>query len=343
MHTEKAAIEAKRLEKLYSYEILDTAPDASFDRITRLAQATLQTPIAMISLIDANRQWIKSAQGLDLREAPRSVSFCSHVIESNEPMVVADTREDQRFRDNPLVVGEPHIRFYAGVPLTASGGLRLGTLCAIDRKPRDVSERQISLLQDLARLTIDEIEFRKMALSDSLTGLCTRRAFAAEASRQVAAAKRTARALGCVMFDIDHFSQLNEKHSHAAGDLVLQAIADVCRREMRKIDVAGRVGSEEFGVLLPETGIEGAMRAAERLRQAIETAVVDYACNSVNVTASFGISALGATEDNATGLLKRAEQALHEAKSCGRNRTAILAPADDQLEAPPRARIAVRR
>ena len=343
MHTENAAIEAKRLQKLYSYEILDTAPDASFDRITRLAQATLQTPIAMISLVDANRQWIKSAQGLDVREPPRAVSFCSHVIESNEPMVVPDTREDQRFRDNPLVVGEPRIRFYAGVPLTASGGFRLGTLCAIDREPRNVSEKQINLLQDLARLTIDEIEFRKMALSDSLTGLCTRRAFAAEASRQVAAAKRNARTLGCVLFDVDHFCQLNEKYGHAAGDLVLQAIAEVCRREMRKIDITGRVGSEEFGVLLPETGIEGAMRAAERLRQAIETAVVDYACSSVNVTASFGISALGATEDSATGLLKRAEQALHEAKQSGRNRTAILAPADDALEAPQRARIAVRR
>jgi len=343
MHTEKTAIEAKRLEKLYSYEILDTLPDASFDRITRLAQATLQTPIAMISLVDANRQWIKSVQGLNIRETPRAASFCSHVIESNEPMVVADAREDHRFRDNPLVVGEPHIRFYAGVPLTASGGFRLGSLCAIDREPRHVTDAQINLLQDLARLTIDEIEFRKMALSDSLTGLCTRRAFVAESSRQVAAAKRNARALGCVMFDIDHFGHLNETFGHAAGDLVLQAIAEVCRREMRKIDVAGRVGSEEFGVLLPETGLEGAMRAAERLRQAIETAVVDYACSSVNVTASFGISVLGATEDNATDLLKRAEQALYEAKQSGRNRTAILAPAGDRLEAPQRARIAVRR
>lgn len=343
MHIEKAAIEAKRLAILSSYDILDSAPDAAFDRVTRLAQAMLQAPVAMISLIDDTRQWVKSGQGCSIREIPRDTSICAHAIEGNEPLLVPDLHEDSRFENNPLVAGNPAIRFYAGVPLTASGGYKVGTLSVADFKPRSVGPGTIAHLQDLARLTIDLIELRKMALSDSLTGLCTRRAFLAEAARQVSAARRTGRSLACAVFDIDHFKQVNEEHGNAAGDLVLQTIAEVCRRELRKIDVASRVGSEEFAVLMPETGTEGAMRAAERLREAVAATKVDYGGGRITFTVSLGISVLASGEDNAVGLIERAENALQEAKGSGRNRTAILAPAGDTMEAPQRARIAVRR
>ncbi len=335
--------EAKRLDVLSSYDIIDSAPDETFDRVTRLAQATFRAPVAMISLIDEKRQWIKSSQGISIPELPRSTSICAHAIEGNEPLVVPDLREDRRFALSQLVVGEPRLRFYAGVPLTASGGHRVGTLCAADIEPRDASPREVSLLQDLARLTIDLFELKKMALSDGLTGLCTRRAFLTEATRQVANAKRSGRALACALFDIDRLALINNNYGTAAGDLVLQTSAEGCRRALRKIDVASRIGGGKFGVLLPETATEGAMRAAERLREAMAATTVTYAGNRIQFTVSLGISVLASHEEDAQNLIGRAEQAIAESKSGGRNRTAILAPVGDQLQAPERARIAVRR
>lgn len=334
--------EAKRLNIVSHYDALDSASDAAFDRITRLAQAALRAPVAMMSLITENRQWIKSSQGSDIREIPRSSSICAHVIEANEPLIVPDLRADPRFADRQLVV-EGGLRFYAGVPLTTSGGYRIGTLCAADREPREATTPEIAHLQDLARLSIELFEFRKSALTDSLTGLCTRRAFLAEATRQAASAKRNSRSLACAIFDVDHFKLINTNYGNAAGDLVLQAIADVCRREGRKLDVASRIGSEEFAVLMPETGIEGAMRAAERLRAAMAEANVLYAGNHIKFTVSLGISVIASDEIDAIAMVDRAESALQEAKRSGRNQTAVLAPAGDMPPEQQRARIAVRR
>lgn len=335
--------EAKRLHIVSHFDALDSASDAAFDRVTRLAQAALRAPVTMMSLITEKQQWVKSSQGANLREIPRSSSICAHVIEANEPLIVPDLRADPRFASHQLVVEEPGLRFYAGVPLTTSGGYRIGTLCAADHEPRDVATLEIAHLQDLARLSIELLEFRKAALTDSLTGLCTRRAFLAEATRQAASAKRNGRSLACAMFDVDHFKLINTNYGNAAGDLVLQAIADVCRREGRKHDVASRIGSEEFAILMPETGIEGAMRAAERLRAAMAEANVLYAGNHVKFTVSLGISVIASDEIDAIAMVDRAESALQEAKRSGRNQTAVLTPAGDMPPEQQRARIAVRR
>ena len=125
--------EAFRLRTLTSLSILDTPAEERFDRLTRLAQRLFNVPIALVSLIDSNRQWFKSCQGLDVRETPRDVSFCAHAILGNDLLVVPDAAADARFADNPLVTGEPFIRFYAGCPLKAPNGSLLGTLCVIDR------------------------------------------------------------------------------------------------------------------------------------------------------------------------------------------------------------------
>ena len=243
MFPNKNLEESKWLEVLSSYDILDSAPDETFDRVTRLAQAALRAPIAMISLVDEKRQWIKSGQGFAMQELPRAISICAHAIEGNEPLIVPDLREDRRFAANQLVTGEPHIRFYAGVPLTAHGGFKLGTLCTADVEPRNVSACEVGRLQDLARLTIDLFELKRMALSDSLTGLCTRRAFVTESARQVISAKRGGRALTCAIFDIDGFKLINDTYGTASGDLILQAIAEVCRREPEQQARRARVRS----------------------------------------------------------------------------------------------------
>lgn len=157
---EKPAIppdEAQRIATLTGLNILDTSPEERFDRITRIAQRILGVPIALVSLVDANRQWFKSFQGFDVTEAPRDISFCGHAILGNDIFIVPDALLDPRFADNPLVTGEPHIRFYAGQPLKASNGSNLGTLCVIDRKPRQLSLSDLDCLRDLGALIENEL------------------------------------------------------------------------------------------------------------------------------------------------------------------------------------------
>jgi len=158
------ANESKRQAALDQLRILDTPPEARFDRLTRMAARLLDAPIALISLVDRDRQWFKSCVGLDVSETPRSVSFCGHALFNNQALVVEDAREDERFRDNPLVTGDPNIRFYVGTPLHSADGYALGTLCVIDRKPRTLSEEDRQCLRDLADCAEEQISARALAI-----------------------------------------------------------------------------------------------------------------------------------------------------------------------------------
>lgn len=162
--------EARRLSALLDYRVLDTPPEEAFDNITRLAVALFNAPIALVTLIDADRQWFKSRVGLDRTETPREFAFCDHAIRTGNTMVVEDASRDQRFVDNPLVTGAPFIRFYCGVPLRSAEGLGLGTLCLIDRAPRTISVEQRGSLEALARQVETELEIRRrlMVLEEAL-------------------------------------------------------------------------------------------------------------------------------------------------------------------------------
>jgi sigma-B regulation protein RsbU (phosphoserine phosphatase) len=151
------ADEAERLAELQALEILDTPSEARFDRIVELAARVFRTPIAYVAMIDANRQWLKAGHGVDRSETLRSTSFCSHTILQNGPLVVPDSLLDPRFRDNPLVVGEPYIRFYAGHPLAGPGGRNVGTLCLADRVPRTFTDAEMELLARLAAMVEHEL------------------------------------------------------------------------------------------------------------------------------------------------------------------------------------------
>lgn len=157
--------EKLRLTILKGLRLLDSEPEDIFDRIVRLAANILDVPIAAVSLIDENRQWFKARVGLEASETPRDWAFCAHAIHHDDTMVVPDALEDHRFVDNPLVVGDPGIRFYAGVPITASSGTPLGTLCVIDRQPRQPTEMQLHALEDLASLLRSEIAQRERRLT----------------------------------------------------------------------------------------------------------------------------------------------------------------------------------
>ncbi len=161
MPINKPGNEAARLAALEKYAILDTDPEQSFDDLTLLASFICKTPIALISLIDEERQWFKSRVGLSVSETPREVAFCSSAILQSELFIVPDALEDERFRNNPLVVSEPHIRFYAGAPLISEEGFALGTLCVVDQMPRQLAPEQKEALKALSRLVLAQLEFRR--------------------------------------------------------------------------------------------------------------------------------------------------------------------------------------
>lgn len=153
--------EDQRLAALRQLLILDTPPEQRFDRIVAFAQQEFETPIVLISLLDTNRQWFKACIGLDVCETGRDISFCGHAIMQAEPLVIPDALLDPRFADNPLVTGDPHIRFYAGAPLTLPSGHSLGTLCLIDRQPRTLDKVELAILKSLRDLAVEELQRRQ--------------------------------------------------------------------------------------------------------------------------------------------------------------------------------------
>ena len=160
-----------RVAALQKYAILDTEPEQAFDDLTLLASFVCKTPIALISLVDEDRQWFKAKIGMTSSETPRDIAFCSVAIQQPDVMVVPDTFKDERFRDNPFVTSDPHIRFYAGAPLINEDGYALGTLCVIDQAPREFSKEQEEALKALSRLVLAQLEFRKnlSLLKEALT------------------------------------------------------------------------------------------------------------------------------------------------------------------------------
>jgi GAF domain-containing protein len=164
--------ESARVAALYSYAILDTEPEQAFDDLVLLASFISKTPIALISLVDEDRQWFKSKVGVSISETSREIAFCATAIQQPDVFVVPDTLNDERFRNNPLVVSEPKVRFYAGAPLIDGEGNALGTICVIDRIPREFGPDQQAALKALSRLVLAQLEFRrnlmllKQALND---------------------------------------------------------------------------------------------------------------------------------------------------------------------------------
>ncbi|TWI64401.1 excisionase family DNA binding protein [Pseudoduganella lurida] len=152
--------EAARLVALESSRLVDTPPEERFERIVRLASLVTGSPIALVSLLTSSRQWFKAKVGLETEETPRAWAFCSHAVLHDEPFVVEDAAIDPRFRDNPLVQGDPRIRFYAGVPLRDGNGQALGTLCVIDREPRRLRSAELQALVDLAEIASEEVQHK---------------------------------------------------------------------------------------------------------------------------------------------------------------------------------------
>jgi diguanylate cyclase (GGDEF)-like protein len=339
--------EAQRLKALHAYGILDSAAEQAFDDLARIAALCCDMPIALISLVDRDRQWFKSHIGLDATQTHRDLSFCAHaILAPDQVLMVPDTRLDPRFAGHPSVVGEPHIIFYAGAPMVAPTGEAIGTLCIADHKPRTLSDVQQQILRRLATQAITQLELRRSLMTleatlesqgeyvdqlerqqeelqeenftDALTALGNRRAFQERLDSELARTGRGGGKVALVTLDVDFFKRYNDSFGHPAGDEVLKQLASVMKRTCRSHDFPARVGGEEFAVILSDTTRESAFVIAERLRRHVQRE--PWPNRAVTVSVGVGIADENTTRQQ---LMERADAALYQSKRDGRNRVTL--------------------
>lgn len=261
--------EQTRLTTLHSLNILDTPNEDRFDRLTRLARRLFNVPVALVSLVDENRQWFKSHNGLEMQETHRDISFCGHAILGDGLFLIPDALKDERFNDNPLVTREPHVRFYAGLPLRYLDGSKLGTLCIMGREARTFDEEDIQLFRDLAEMAERELAAVQLATQDELTKISNRRCFVSLAKNNLNLCARQKIPVSLVYFDLDEFKPINDQFGHAEGDKALMAFASIMKQTFRDADVLARLGGDEFAVLLSDADFELASSIIARFKNEI--------------------------------------------------------------------------
>lgn len=342
--------EEQRLLALQRYQILDTPQERAFEDLVTIATALCGTRMGAVTLVDRDRQWFKARQALGVSETSREISFCGHaILQPGQVMVVEDARIDPRFHDNPVVVDEPHIRFYAGAPLISFEGLPIGTLCVFDANPgqlnADQSEalaalsRQVSLVMELRRYAHDiqqhmsdrawyeqrlseynelleqqNADLTEQSRTDPLTGLPNRRAMSAALEAAVFDADGQPRQTAVALLDLDHFKTVNDLYGHASGDHVLAELARLLRAHFGGHGLAARYGGEEFVVLMPDTPLATAELQCDFLRMAVADLPL-----GIPLTISIGVAAHH-HGDPVEQTLARADGALYQAKREGRNR-----------------------
>lgn len=346
--------EQKRLDALADLKLLDTLPERAYDDIVQLAAYICRTPIALMTLVDSRRQWFKARHGLLQRETSRELSFCAHAIASpDQLLIVSDARADPRFAANPLVLGDPHIRFYAGAPITLATGDAIGALCVIDTVRRELDQHQRHLLSSLGRQIVQHVELRatimrienhvldqhaevrelttslhesnsalaaakRDSMTDPVTGLHNRHGLQAILTTAVATAVADNLPLSVLMIDVDFFKTHNDTLGHQAGDELLHLIASVMRQSARPEDVLARYGGDEFVIVLQNTRPAAAHILADRFRRAVRSASL----GSSIVTISIGLAYLTPEVADPDELLASADRALYFAKRSGRDQIA---------------------
>ncbi|MBN2176941.1 MAG: sensor domain-containing diguanylate cyclase [Demequinaceae bacterium] len=345
------ANETRRLQALRDYGILDTLPEQVYDDFLAVASAIFGCPVAQLSLVDEDRQWFKAKIGIEQDETPRDIAFCAHaIVKPEEVMVVRDATLDPRFRDNPLVTSDPSIRFYAGAPLVTPAGDAVGTVCVLDRQPRDVTPDQLEALRILSRQIVDHMELRRgvtelermildqdarmealeeaqrvlkeseldlkaQSRTDPLTGVGNRRALEERLEAEFARAQRNPGGFSIAMVDLDHFKEYNDRFGHIEGDNALISVASLLVSDLRAQDFLARYGGEEFVIVLPGTSLRGAMVMGERFRRTIQRA----SWSNKPLTISVGVASTEDSKVTPGDLLRRADEALYRSKSAGRN------------------------
>jgi len=305
----------------------------AFDRVTRTARRLFDTPIALISLVERDRQWFKSCLGLSVRESPRDISFCGHAILQDEALIVEDALGDPRFSDNPLVTDEPRIRFYAGRPLRNSENFKVGALCVIDREPRTMAPDERQLLDDLgywaeglfAATQLSETrrallaaldEARHDSMVDPTLRVWNQWAIVDILEREATRALRHHDALSVLLVDVSPPPPTDDHYGQLAGDAVLERAAHAIRSVLRRYDAVGRYGEGEFLVVLPDSDRSTAVSVAQRLRDAIDSTMRAAGSQCPACSVRTGLAWLDPRAENcsAEALVARADDALLQAK-----------------------------
>ena len=323
-------------------QLLDTPPEAAFDRLTSLLCTLLRTPVALVSLIDSDRQFFKSASGLaepwaSLREAPLSGAFCKRVVESGRPLSVGDSAELEWLEFAPAV-NAMNIGAYLGVPLFTPEGQPVGTLCALDHAPRAWSEHDLCVLSELAEVVMSELAARRyrlerdaaeealefLAYHDALTGLANRAFLLPYLERAV----DQGRALTVLFLDLDDFKLLNDSLGHAFGDEVLRRVAQRLRGAVGTNDVVARLGGDEFVVVLESSGSLSSAASTAAVTEALLAAVREpfsLAGRTVKLAASVGVTTPHGGE-SAPEILRRADLAMYQSKRQGKGTLSFFTP-----------------
>lgn len=337
--------EALRLRALHGSELLFSPAEARFDRITEMAGRAFDAPVAALSLVAESCQWFKSMQGAMLAPTPRSISFCSHALLSHDTLVVSDALHDERFSDNPLVSGPPHLRFYAGHPVRYRRQ-PIGTLCVLDTRPRLPTAEQLAQLRSLAAWVEDEIgaaglsaaqrdligthdPVQRQLLIDPLTRIWNRRAADVLLPQELRRARTGAQPVAALLVDIDRFSCINERFGRAAGDVLLSEVARRVRRAVRPFDALIRHAGKQFLLVVAGTTPEAAAALGERVLAQVAMLPFPMGGAEIDVSVSIGVAALArADEGQASALVAAAESALRAAKTDGRGcvRLRLLSP-----------------
>ena len=341
--------EARRLAALYATRLLGSSPEDAFDRITRMAARLLKMPISLVSLVDKDVQWFKSRCGFTPTESPRALSFCGHAILEHEPLVIPDALLDPRFADNPLVTGEQHLRFYAGVQLFSIDRMAIGTLCVLDRVPRTLGQDDLDILRDLARMVESLIQHRQLASAarslyahmeldpanaelssaagqvefllnhDVLTGLANRQSLVRAVEKHLASMgdNRVQAKTLVASINVDKFKRLNELLGHHGGDKALVTITRSLQALLRPGDMLARAGNDEFVLLLPGLGDDSAAR--DRLRQLMQAVHHEYMTpgGPIPLTCSIGYAICPDDGEDGDLLLNNAAMAMRRAKALG--------------------------
>jgi len=341
--------EKERLDALASYEILDTKPEQEFDDIAILAANVFSTPMANISLVDADRIWYKSLYGSDKNEVPRDFSFCSQSILSAKPLLITDTHADKSHSQAGIVTNEPYIRFYMGVPLLSEDGNSLGALSVMDKSPKEPTDFQKEALVKLAQQVCTLLELRKarfqldnqqllvevykeqisamnaevsnLSRTDELSGLWNRKTLVYELGKELSRSRRSGSTFALLKLDIDDFSSLNDRRGKEYSNEVLRSLGALLIKATRDTDCCARFSGDQFIILMPNTDRSKANLVANRVRTSLKTLGELHD----PVTASIGVAVVLAAQASEEDILGLAENCMQKVKDEGGNQIEIEA------------------
>lgn len=352
--------EQARLQALARYRVLDTVPEQAYDDVVQIAAAMMRTPVALIGLIDQQRQWFKARVEVQVESSPRHQTICNRLIDQPQAvLVIPDTHQDAFIQQFPDSVPNNQVRFYMGAPLLTPDEQVIGSLCVVDTQPRQPEPYQVHALAALARQVMHLLELRQRnheilellaersvqmlelsqqqrtlqahnqhlktaSLTDGLTGLFNRAAFDQQVASLFVQAQQQQTPLSVMLIDADHFKSYNDQFGHVAGDEALRQLGKILQQTSRKTDIAARYGGEEFVLILPETTADAAQQIAERLCE--QVAHTTFAHRAMTVSIGVATWPQVGQQASITALIEAADQALYRAKRQGRNQVARAQP-----------------